>query len=128
MKTDWRWEPYFTPSELCCTDSGELEMDSGFMDILLALRKHLDFPFVVTSGYRSPEYNDRISSTGRTGPHTTGKAVDILVSGERAFKVMAAAADFGFTGIGLNQKGEHSHRFIHLDTLEGELRPWVWTY
>jgi hypothetical protein len=35
------------------------------------------------------------------------------------------AMEAGFTGIGVQQKG--TGRFLHLDTLEGDLRPTVWS-
>lgn len=106
--------------------SGQLFMDYLFLHSLDALRHKCDFPFVVTSGYRTPEYNNEISTTGLTGPHTTGKAADIAVSRKNARIVLQNAFEMGcFTGIGLNQKGDG--RFIHLDTIERE-EPAIWTY
>ena len=100
-------------------------MDRRFLDYLDALRHKCGFPFIVTSGYRTPEYNNKVSSTGLTGPHTTGKAADIAVSRQNADKVLEMVYDMGcFTGKGINQKGEG--RFIHLDIIEGDNR--IWTY
>ena len=31
-------------------------------------------------------------------------------------------------GIGISQKGKHKSRFIHLDTIDSDNRPWVWSY
>ncbi len=59
-------------------------INESFMDKLQHLRRAYGKPVIITSGYRSPEYNDLISSTGRTGPHTTGRAVDIKVYGDNA--------------------------------------------
>lgn len=95
---------------------------------LNALRGRYAFPFRVTSGYRCPDHNASVSSTGRSGPHTTGKAADIALERREAFLVLSDAAQFGFTGIGVNQKG--SGRFIHLDMLQPDEapRPTVWSY
>ena len=93
------------------------------------LRSESPFPFPVTSAYRCPEYNEKVSSTGKDGPHTTGRAMDIGVSREQAYDLIKWATIFGFTGIGINQKG--SGRFVHLDDLpnkEGQPRPTVWSY
>ena len=126
---NWRWEN-FTEDEMRCKGSGEIAMDQRFMDRLQNLRNLYGKPVIVTSGYRSPEYNAEVSpKTGRTGPHTTGRAADIQCSGADAFELIARALDRGFFGIGIYQKGPHKNRFIHLDDLEpGEFRPRIWTY
>lgn len=105
--------------------SGEEHMDRSFLANLDALRHKCGFPFIITSGYRTPEYNNQISSTGFTGAHTTGKAADIAVSRENAYTVLKNAFEMDcFTGIGINQKGDK--RFIHLDSIDGSNR--IWTY
>ena len=124
----WRWAN-FTIEEMRCKGTGLCEMDPYFMDSLQALRVACGFPFPVTSGFRAEEYDDSI---GGAGVHPTGKAVDLQIYGHRVFEVVKLAAKFGFTGIGLSQKGDYSRRFIHLDTLpvggSGHPRPWIWTY
>lgn len=106
--------------------SGQLFMDYLFLTSLDALRHKCGFPFVVTSGYRTPEYNNQVSTTGYDGPHTTGKAADILVSRSNADIVLEKAYEMGcFTGKGIHQKGDN--RFIHLDTIERESNA-IWTY
>jgi hypothetical protein len=71
-----------------------------------------------------------VSSTGKTGPHTKRKAVDLVISGADALRLYDIARKHGMSGIGLSQKGPHNKRFIHIDALtpaEGP-RPTVWTY
>lgn len=106
------------------------KMNQAFLVHLDELRHRCGFPFKITSGYRSPEYNAKVSSSGLKGAHTTGKAADIAVSHEQAFKVVSEAVKMGvFTGIGINQKG--NGRFIHLDTCtkeDGLPRPAIWSY
>jgi len=63
------------------------------------------------------------------GTHATGLAVDILCRGTEAYKIITHAKEYGFTGIGVNQKG--NSRFIHLDIAdhsEERPRPTVWSY
>ena len=106
------------------------KMKQSFLVHLDELRRRCDFPFVITSGYRTPEYNNQVSSSGLNGAHTTGKAADISVSHENAYKLLQIAFNMSvFTGIGINQKG--NARFIHLDTCDktdGLPRPAVWSY
>jgi len=125
--SDWVWGPEFTPEEMACRD-GSSKVVNSFMNRLYALRTEYGRPMVITSAYRSPEYNATVSSTGHTGPHTTGRAVDVQVSGKNAYDLVRLALKHGFTGIGLKQKGPHNERFVHLDDLTEGPRPWIWTY
>ena len=130
-KNVWRW-PNFTPREMASRGTvPELKVISEFMDKLQFLRDFLGFVLPVTSGYRTPDHNMSVSSSGRDGPHTTGRAVDIKIHGTNAFELIEHAPHFGFTAIGLKQHGPHQDRFIHLDDLSrapGRPRPWVWSY
>ena len=120
---------YFKASELVCR-CGECDgwMDDNFMEKLQGMRKEADFGFRLSSAYRCPSHNTKVSSTGVSGPHTTGKAVDILCYGSRASKVLALAYTVGMTGIGVSQKGGHAKRFIHVDNIHADNRPWIWSY
>ena len=126
---------YFSPAELMCKcghcDSSGLEMNNDFMQKIFIIREELGWPFIVSSAYRCPEYNDRISKSGLYGPHTTGNAIDILCFHKRAFDLIKLAPYHDITGIGIYQKGAHISRFIHLDDLEAENnrpRPTIWSY
>lgn len=117
---------YFKASEFDCTHCGKNKIDTEFVDKLDRLRQLFHRPIIITSGYRCPEYNNQISTTGFDGPHTTGKAADISVDRQRAYYLLELAFELGFTGIGIHQKGVG--RFIHLDILTEGLRPTIWTY
>lgn len=128
-----RWK-YFTLTEFeCRCGCGANKIDVSLVDRLDQLRGECDFPIVVTSGYRCPNHNEAVSTTGRDGPHTTGKATDVAVSGAQARIMLrhALSSKYQFFGVGLNQRGEYNKRFIHLDTLRSPdhtPRPHVWTY
>ena len=129
---DWTNLPDFSRSEFVChCGCGREEMTHRFMESLQSLRSLMAFRFVISSGYRCPKHNAAESpKTGETGPHTTGRACDILIRGEDALALVIGAAAFGFTGFGIKQHGDD--RFIHLDNLEDHEtdgpRPWVWSY
>jgi len=119
--------PYFTTEELSCHGdnccNGQASMEPEFMKKMVALRKELGFPFIVTSAYRCPLHNSRVSKTGESGPHTTGRAMDVALSHEQAYQLLELAILSGqFKGFGINQKG--GHRFIHLDDIPGVDRLW----
>ncbi len=125
------WQ-YFLLDELKCKcgqcGSTGLEMNDSFMRKIIALREKLNFPLIVSSAYRCSAHNASVSNTGEAGPHTTGKAMDVVIKGEDALKLIKCALDYSFTGIGISQKGES--RFIHLDALQAPdyPRPTVWSY
>ena len=99
------------------------------MDKVEKLRDRLGFPLPVNSAYRCPEYNNLVSGTGLTGPHTTGRAIDLGGSHSRSLETLRVALSMGFTGFGIKQHG--SGRFIHLDDLpnaDGQPRPHLWSY
>lgn len=105
------------------------------VEALEALRVEYGVPMVISSGYRCPEHNKAVSTTGLTGPHTifsdNNVAVDVLEFGPNAYELLELAIQHDFTGIGLNQKGPFAKRFIHLDRMPSMKvgpRPAVWTY
>jgi zinc D-Ala-D-Ala carboxypeptidase len=122
-----RW-PNFTRAELACKGDGECRMDPEFMDHLQALRIEYGAPMAISSGYRSPDYNAGVSDTGTDGVHTTGRAVDVLVRGADAVRLLQLAMRHGFTGFGISQKG--NSRFLHLDMGNPAKypRPALWSY
>ena len=118
----------FTDDELSCKcGCGQYITDYVFLFNLQNVRDMYAKPMPLSSAFRCPEYNNKVSSTGLDGPHTIA-AVDVIVHGHDAYRLLWLSMVVGFAGIGLNQKGKYSQRFIHLDNLNIETRPWVWTY
>lgn len=124
---NWGWS-HFLPKEFASPDTGALVIESRLLDLLQALRYFLGQPLIITSGYRTPEYNAVVSKTGTSGPHVKGVAVDLTCPGECVFKLVQVAFGLGFTGIGLRQHGTLRRRFVHLDIMQEPPRPNLWTY
>ena len=121
---------YFSVDELKCKGTDECEMDEEFMKKLEALRHEFNEPMIVSSGYRHESYNQVIRGA-KNSPHLYGKAVDIVISGKSAYRLMKLSIEHGFTGIGVSQRGPHEKRFLHIDTMENSdthPRPWIWSY
>ena len=99
------------------------------MKKLEALRKELNQPMIVTSGYRHAAYNQVVGGV-RNSPHIYGKAVDIACHGKKAYNIIRLGMKYSFTGIGVKQHGPHEKRFIHLDTMPNDdhPRPYIWSY
>ena len=118
---------HFTHAELECPCCDRNRVTEAFLERLEALRDKMQCPLYLTSAYRCPIHNDSVSQTGLNGPHTTGQAVDVLISYKKAFLLAKYAFALGFTGVGVNQRGLLDKRFIHLDTLTVN-RPRIWSY
>lgn len=103
---------YFKLSEFDCQETGENKMDKGFLRKLDQLRHICEFPFKITSGYRSPNHSIEAKKS-TPGKHSEGIAADILITSSRQrFIIVKNAILLGFTGIGVHET------FIHLDTRE----------
>ena len=131
------WEsPYFSKEEMRCQHTGLDGMDAEFMSQLTELRAAYAKPMVVTSAYRHPTHPIEAKKVekhglGKGGSHTTGRAVDIAVDRGDAWELLHLALAMGFTGIGVQQKG--NGRFLHIDNIQPDeferfLRPTVWSY
>lgn len=121
--------PHFTDAELACKCGCGMLPKPDFMEKAERVRVKFGKPLPVTSAARCPAYNAKVSGTGLTGPHTTGRAIDWGVRGSDAVRLMRIMLEEGFTGIGVAQKG--SGRFIHGDDLPntmGSPRPTVLSY
>jgi zinc D-Ala-D-Ala carboxypeptidase len=104
-------------------------MVESFVLRLDELRERVNRPLTVLSGYRCPEHNNVVSSTGLEGPHTKGVAADIQCAGAGAHSLLTSALVLGFVGIGVQQKGgEMGARYLHLDMVLDGPRPNVWSY
>jgi uncharacterized protein YcbK (DUF882 family) len=127
-----RFSKHFTMPELMCPcGCGRVDVDMEFIERLESLRTDSGIVMPLSSGFRCPTYNFTLT-TKMDGAHPSGHGADILACGEDAFCIMTAARDYGFTGVGVYQHGEHSQRYIHLDDLndipDKRKRPMVWTY
>ena len=111
---------FFTAEEFDCQHTGENRMEQAFLDKLDALREHCGFPFVITSGYRSPDHPlEAVKEI--PGTHAQGIAADIkITSSAQRYSIIKGALEYGFTGLGV------AGDFIHLDT-RGSV-PVMWTY
>lgn len=116
---------YFSHKELKCKHTGENKFDPEFLELLSKIRKECDFPFAISSAYRSPQHPIE-QRKNHAGAHTTGKAVDIICRGNKAVKVISVALANGITRIGIQQKG--SGRFIHIDACTQDDFPEIENY
>jgi hypothetical protein len=129
---------YFSEEEMQCRCGcglGKGNMNPELLRILNYVRHTTGIRMPITSAIRCEQHNNKVSNTGFIGPHVMknpllgGCAVDIQCSGVEAFDLLKAfTAIPEIRGIGISQRGEHSKRFIHVDTIVTGNRPWIWSY
>jgi len=122
---DWKEEwVNFKIDEFKCSCCGLVDIHSDLLDLLQNARNTLG-SLQITSAYRCPEHNNNVSSTGLSGPHTTGKSVDIHVSNSQQRKQLIDYFTSKVTGLGI------AKTFIHIDILTSDEvphRPNCWIY
>lgn len=123
---NWDDIKFFKKAEFDCSHSGNNLMEHNFMMKLDMLRQMINRPLVISSGYRA-ETHPVEAKKKKAGMHTKGIACDILANHFHALEIIRIALELKFTGIGVNQKGDYSKRFIHLDTRETP-SPILWSY
>jgi hypothetical protein len=99
-------------------------MDIYTLEILDEARDMAEVPFIITSGYRTPEHNREIGGVENSA-HTRGFAVDIAANNwgrETRNLVIMCLGLAGFNRIG------EAHSFLHADVDESKPAPATWLY
>ena len=115
---------YFTYEEFDSPDlpGSGYEMQQEFLDKLDLARGLSGVPYVINSGFRSPEHNAEVGGVPGSS-HLTGWASDVRAdSSNRRFLVLKGLLAAGFNRVGIGQN------FIHVDcdpTKEGNA---AWLY
>lgn len=129
-----RW-PNFSEKEIACR-CGNCSIESwqninfASMDKLQKMRTALGFAMPISSGFRCPNHKSE-RKKAEPGAHGHGQGFDIGCSHEQALIILERAREFGFTGVGVKQKG--TGRFVHVDDMPNEPeknrpRPHIWSY
>lgn len=120
--------PHFSRKEFACSFTNNCAMDLEMVEKLEALREEFGQPMRLSSAYRDPKLHprERMKPNG-PGYHGRGMAVDVLIYGADAIRLLKLAIKHGFCGIGINQKNDFAQRFIHLDTRNPE-KSAIWSY
>lgn len=109
--------PSFSPEEISCRGDGKIVIDDKAMRMLQMLRDKLNKPLIVTSAYRSPEYNKQVGGASKS-KHLLGEAFDIVMTNHDPAAFKAAAKQVGFLGFG----DYPAQNFMHIDV--GPERKW----
>ncbi len=97
-------------------DEEVVGLDPQFVTQLDKARDIAGFPFVITSGFRSPEANQSIIGAVPNSAHLAGLAVDLAVENDhQVYLLISSGASVGITrfGIYINSDGKPTH--VHMD-------------
>ena len=92
-------------------------IDSELVEVLEDIREHFSAPVIITSGYRTPEYNAKVGGA-KNSQHTKGTAADIQVKGVPADKVQQYLKNKYRDKYGIGSYWT----FTHIDTREKKAR------
>lgn len=107
---------HFKVREFACQDGSDAVLVAPRLVMVLeSVRTHFGAAVTISSGYRTPQYNDKVGGVAHSH-HCYGTAADIVVKGQTPEAVAAYARqlmpDWGGVGI-YNKKG-----FTHIDVRE----------
>ncbi len=115
---DKKLSPHFNEMEFACKGDGMVYVEPELIEKLEKLRLQAGLPIFITSGYRSPWYNEKVGGA-KESRHMRGQAADIVVNNMPPAKVSKLAEQAGFGGIGIYNKAN----FTHVDI--GPSRRWA---
>ena len=106
-------------------------MDIKFLRFIDELRKRCKFPFIVTSGYRTPEHNKKVGGIENSA-HLKGLACDIAMTDSKkrarfVYEAMNLCSELSLPfRVGL--AGKSKGNFAHIDIDETKKSPKIWIY
>lgn len=114
---------YFKSSEFDSPDvigSGS-NMQQSTLDMLNVARAIANVPFVINSGFRTPEYNKKVGGVGDSA-HTLGLAADIAVNDKTRDVILKALYKAGFRRFGIGAG------YVHADNDSSKPQNVIWYY
>ena len=111
--------PHFNLSEFACPCCRRIMLHPLLLEKLEKLRKVIERPIHITSGYRCFEYNRKVGGVANSY-HCIGLAADIKVKDINLIELLGYAEEIDFNGIGFYEK----KNFLHLDVRPTKRTRW----
>ena len=109
----------FNLSEFACPCCNLVMLHPRLLMKLIELRKILERPVHITSGYRCPRYNRKVGGVANSY-HCIGLAADIKVKDINLIELLEICENIDFSGIGFYEK----KNFLHLDVRPTKRSRW----
>jgi len=110
---------HFKLSEFSCPCCKRVMLHPKLLAKLMELRKILERPVYITSGYRCPKYNQKVGGVVNSY-HCIGLAADIQVKDISLIDLLGHAEEIDFARIGFYEK----KNFLHLDARPTKRTRW----
>jgi len=110
---------YFSLYEFECPCCRRVMLSPDLLTRVDHLRRVINRPIYINSGYRCPEENQRVGGVPGSY-HLLGMAVDIQVKDFLLYDLLLYTQEMGFNGIGFYEKKD----FLHLDIRPGSKHFW----
>ena len=110
---------FFKLNEFACPCCKKVMLHPKLLAKLVELRKILERPVIVTSGYRCPKYNQKVGGV-ISSYHCIGLAADVVVKGIELITLLEVCENLDFSGIGFYEK----KNFLHLDVRPTKRARW----
>jgi len=110
---------HFNLSEFACPCCNRVMLHPKLLVKLIGVRKILEKPVYITSGYRCLKYNHQIGGVANSY-HRIGLAADIKVKDINLITLLEICENIDFNGIGLYEK----KNFLHLDVRPTKRTRW----
>ena len=110
---------HFKLSEFACPYCKKVMLHPKLLAKLTELRKILERPVHITSGYRCPKYNQEAGGV-ISSYHCIGLAADIVVKDIELITLLEICENLDFSGIGFYEK----RHFLHLDVRPTKRARW----
>ncbi len=110
---------HFRLSEFACPCCRRVMLHPKLLVKLIELRKIIEKPVYITSGYRCFEYNQKVGGVANSY-HCIGLAADIKVKDINLINLLEICENIGFGGIGFYEK----KNFLHLDVRPTKRTRW----
>ena len=111
--------PHFNLSEFACPCCKKIMLHPLLLEKLEKLRKIIERPVYITSGYRCSGYNQKVGEVTNSY-HCIGLAADIKVKDINLIDLLGYAEEIDFAGIGFYEK----KNFLHLDVRPTKRTRW----
>lgn len=111
---------YFTQEEV-------VGLDPEFVAKLDQARHIAGFPFVITSGFRTPEKNQSVIGAVPDSSHLKGLAVDLRVENDHEVSLIVdACKTVGITRRGLYSDADNKPTHVHVDLDPDKVTEVIW--
>lgn len=118
---------YSTEFDCHCSNCKETLINDELVLLIEEVRKEINTPIKINSGYRCEDYQRQQISDGKldaakNSQHVLGNAADIVAASWNGSELFEVAKKVGFWCVGVG------HRFIHVDLRRDKERVWYYNY